>query len=89
MSEVESQKSEMNQTEVAKTISLESMKRVHDYYVMTLQILTQKCQFFHEEFQGANDLVAFYKAMIKAQRENIEALEPKKEEKQDGQEGTH
>ena len=89
MSTPESQKAEVNPTETAKAISLEQMKRVHDHYVMTLQILTQKCQFFHEEFQAVNDLITFYRAMVKAQRENIEALEPKKEENKDGKEGTH
>lgn len=72
-----------------KEVSLDQLKKIHDLYVITVQILTQKCQFFAEEFQSVTELIEFHKSMAKANREKIEELEPPKKEAKDGEEGSN
>jgi hypothetical protein len=60
-------------------MNLEQLKLAHDYYVTTLQILSQRCQFYAEEFEAVGNLVKFHKGMLEQLKQKIEALEPKKE----------
>lgn len=58
---------------------LEQLKLAHDYYVTALQILTQRTQFYAEEFEAVGNLVKFFQTMAKELKSKIEAIEPKKE----------
>jgi hypothetical protein len=67
-----------------QVLSIEELKKSHDFYVITVQILSQRIQFFAEEFDAIKSLIQFHQAMIKALAKKIDALEPK--EPKDGQE---
>jgi hypothetical protein len=73
----------MEQTEVLKP-SIDQLKKFHDFYVTSAQILSQRIQFYVEEFDTVKELVEFHKNMALKIREDIEKLEPKKEENGEG-----
>lgn len=58
---------------------IDQLKKAHDLYVTTVQILTQRVQFYAEEFDAVKQLVEFHKALAKDLNEKIKALEPKEE----------
>jgi hypothetical protein len=60
--------------------NIDELKKVHDYYASTLQILRTRIQFYFEEFAGVQELNAFYSKLLQDIRSDIEALEPKVEE---------
>lgn len=62
-----------------KDVKLEELKKVHDYYALTLQILRTRIQFYFEEFEGVKELDGFYSKLVADIRANIEELEPKQE----------
>jgi archaellum component FlaC len=60
--------------------NIDELKKVHDYYAATIQILRSRVQFYFEEFEGVQELNMFYSKLIQDIRSDIEALEPKVEE---------
>lgn len=58
---------------------IDQLKKAHDLYVTTVQILTQRVQFYAEEFEGVKRLIEFHTAVAKDLKEKIEALEPKED----------
>ena len=62
-----------------ESTELERLKKAHDLYVTTFQILTHRVQFYAEEFDGVKELIDFHKRMAHDLRSKIEALEPKEE----------
>ena len=66
-------------TPQSQDITLEQLKEIHDYYVVTIQILTQNTQHYFEEFEYIDRLVKFYKAILLDTKSKIDALTPKVE----------
>ena len=66
-------------TPQSQDITLEQLKEIHDYYVVTIQILTQNTQHYFEEFEYIDKLVKFYKAILLDTKSKIDALTPKVE----------
>lgn len=65
-------------------VDTQKLKKLHDIYAVTHQVLTQKCTFYSEEFEFTLEMINFYKAQIKIIRDEIELREPKNAEtKQD------
>lgn len=42
------------------TTELDALKRAHDHYATAIQILTQRVQYYHEEFNAVQQMVAFF-----------------------------
>lgn len=51
--------------------SIDQLKSVHDLYATTVQILTQRVQFYAEEFDGVNKLIQFYLEQMKELKAKI------------------
>lgn len=62
-------------------IEIEKLKVAHDHCVNAHQIITQRTQFYSEEFDAVKGCAEFLKEMALKLRGQIEALEPKEEEK--------
>lgn len=56
-------------------MQIDELKKLHDYHATVIQIITQRVQFYVEEFQGVSELVEFYKKMCIELKSKIEALE--------------
>ena len=55
--------------------SIEALKKAHDHYVNAHQIITQRTQFYAEEFEAVQGCTAFLKRMAISLKEQIEKLE--------------
>ena len=60
--------------------SADELKKLHDIYAVTHQVLTQKATFHHEEFEFIDTMVKFYQEQIKKLREEIQEMEKLEEE---------
>lgn len=61
---------------------LKYLKTAHDYHSTVCHLLKTRVQFFHEEFQGIQEIVGFYGALRDQLKAKIEQIEPPvKEEK--------
>jgi hypothetical protein len=68
-------------------ISIDELKKLHDIYAVTHQVLTQKATFHHEEFEFIDTMVKFYKEQIVKLKEEIlekEKLEAEAQKEADG-----
>lgn len=65
--------------ELVEAMSLVQLKKVHDFYVTQHQILSQRVQFYAEEFDGVKELIDFNRDMAIKLKAIIEAKEPKAE----------
>lgn len=65
---------------IVEELAVDQLKTAHDVYVTTAQILSQRIQFFAEEFESITAIVNFHKDMAKKLRVKIEEMEPKKDE---------
>jgi len=69
-------------------MQIDELKKLHDYHATVCQILTQRVQFYVEEFEGVQNLVQFYSKMCAELKIKIEAAEKEqsnvKEESTDG-----
>lgn len=61
---------------------LDNLKKVHDFYATTIQILTQRVQFYAEEFDAVKAMLEFYHLQLLEIKKQIAELEPKSEEQQ-------
>lgn len=55
---------------------LKYLKIAHDNHATVCHLLKTRVQFFHEEFQGIQELVGFYGALRDQLRTKIEEIEP-------------
>jgi hypothetical protein len=60
---------------------IEKLKIAHDHCVNAHQIITQRTQFYSEEFDAVKGCAEFLKEMALKLRGQIEALVPKEDEK--------
>jgi geranylgeranyl pyrophosphate synthase len=60
--------------------NLEQLKNAHDYFATAVQVLSTRCQFFHEEFQGIANTVQFLSHLRDDAKKKIEEIEPPKAE---------
>lgn len=58
---------------------IQKLKEAHDYYVTTVEILSQRIQFYAEEFDAVKNMIAFFKQMAMDLRLKIQSMEPTKE----------
>jgi hypothetical protein len=58
------------------TSELDTLKQAHDYYATAVQLLTQRCKYFHEEFQGVSNTVGFLKQLQAQVLTAIHKIEP-------------
>jgi len=58
---------------------IDTLKKTHDYYITMAQILSQRVQFYAEEFDGVKELISFCKIIAETVKKSIDALEPKDE----------
>lgn len=58
------------------TADLHSLKVAHDMHATVVHMLKTRFQFFHEEFEGIQRLVAFYGALRDQLIAKIEEIEP-------------
>jgi hypothetical protein len=56
--------------------NLEQLKKAHDYFATAVQILSTRCQFYHEEFQGIANTVQFLSHLRDDAKNKIEEVEP-------------
>lgn len=59
---------------------IQKLKEAHDYCVTVVELLTNRFNFYHGEFEGVNNMVKFFKQMALDLRKKIEDLEPKGEQ---------
>lgn len=60
--------------------NLDGLKKAHDYFATAVSLLTTRVQFYHEEFQGASNVVQFLSTLRDDAKAKVEQLEPKQEE---------
>ena len=60
------------------TNELDQLKNAHDYFATCVQLLTTRVQYFHEEFQGASNAIAFITHLRDDAKKKIEEIEPPK-----------
>lgn len=60
-------------------LEVEKLKIAHDHCINAHQIITQRTQFYSEEFDAVKGCTEFLKEMASKLRAQIEALEPKEE----------
>lgn len=59
---------------------LEQLKKAHTYFASAVQILTQRVQFYAEEFQTVSNTVAFLSHLRDDAWSKVQELEPAKSE---------
>ena len=74
----------MAHDQLLETLTVDQLKKTHDFYITVAQILSQRIQFYAEEFTAVTELINFNKDMAKKLAEIIESLEAKKEENGQG-----
>ena len=67
-------------TTETKTTELDALKRAHDHYATAIQILTQRVQYYHEEFQAVQNMVAFFEHLKEQTLQAVYKIEPPKKE---------
>lgn len=55
---------------------LENLKGAHDIYATALQVFTTRVQWYHEEFEGTQLLVSFFRKQKETLLAAIHELEP-------------
>lgn len=57
---------------------LDVLKQTHDYYVIITQTFKQRVQWYHEEFEGVDNIIKFCQNMAAETKKKIEEIEPPK-----------
>lgn len=65
---------------MTETPDIKTLKITHDYYLTIEHVFKTRVQWYHEEFQGVQDIISFASLMTSKLKQDIDSLEPKKEE---------
>jgi hypothetical protein len=60
--------------------TIESLKKDHDRYATIAHVFSSRFQWYHEEFEGVKDIIDFCRMHTKELSDQIDYLEPKKED---------
>jgi len=73
---MENQHDEAPVAESKENTDLKYLKLAHDKHATIVHLLSTRVQFFFEEFQSIQEMVAFYGALRDQLRAKIEEIEP-------------